>query len=154
METYDFMRNLGERVNKVNALYYKWAKLNGMTYNRLAVLYVAYKNDLCSQKHICLEWTLPKQTVNTTCKELQQESYILQIKNENNKREICISLTEKGRKFAKPIVEKLLAIESKVIGHIGSENAKEFLRLFNLFCDDMEKEFANSFKEDKNENKG
>lgn len=40
METYEFMRVLGERSNRVDRLYYKWAKAHGFSYNVLAVLLI------------------------------------------------------------------------------------------------------------------
>ncbi len=44
METYEIMRVLGERSNRLDRLYYKWARAHGFSYNVLAVLYVAYKD--------------------------------------------------------------------------------------------------------------
>lgn len=88
MEPYEFMKSMGERANRVNQIYAAWAKRHGMNYNILAVLYTTYNNDQCSQKFVCEEWCLPKQTVNTTCRDLIASGIITQVQSTEDKREI------------------------------------------------------------------
>lgn len=141
METYEFMKTMGKRTNRVNQIYSDWARAYGINYNILSVLYTAYKNDKCSQKYICEQWCIPKQTVSTTCKDLMERGIITQAQNAEDKRASDLSLTEKGRKFAEPIVGELLNIESRVLDRMGKENVMKFFDLYRIYVEDIEIEF-------------
>jgi len=142
METYEFMKRTGERANKINRIYADWAKAHGVNYNVMAVLYTAYNNDKCSQKYICEQWSVPKQTVNTTCKDLTASGIIEQAQSTGDKREICISLTEKGKAFATPLVTELLEIENRILGSMGQEQITRFFDLLMTYAETVEKEFS------------
>ncbi len=142
METYEFMKRTGERTNKINRIYADWAKMHGANYNVMAVLYTAYHNDKCSQKYICEEWSVPKQTVNTTCRDLTASGIIEQVQSTGDKREICISLTEKGKAFANPLVSELLEIENRILGSMGQDRIAQFFDLLMTYAETVEKEFA------------
>lgn len=148
METYEFMKTMCERANRVDQVYATWAKQHGVNYNILAVLYTAYKNDKCSQKFICQEWCLPKQTVNTTCRTLIADGIIIQIPSLGDKREICISLTEKGRQFAEPIVTELLGIESRVLARMGQDDVRQFVDLYHTYVALIESELDPTAREE------
>lgn len=141
-EIYEFMKRTGERTNRTRQVYSNWAKARGVNYNVMAVLYTAYHNDKCSQKYICEEWSVPKQTVNTTCRDLMAAGIIEQSQSTGDKREICISLTEKGKKFATPLVRELLKIEDRILSGMGEENIKLFFNLLVAYTETVEKEFA------------
>lgn len=147
METYEFMRVLGERSNRVDRLYYKWAKAHGFSYNVLAVLYVAYKDSNSSQKVVCEEWSLPKQTVNTVCKDLCSRGYLTLEKSESDGRETRLVLTEAGKKLAEPVVTELIHIETQILESMGADSVKTLLTLFNCFCDEAENRLSASAKE-------
>lgn len=138
MDTYEFMRALGERSNRVNRLYYKWAKAHGISYNVLAVLYVAYKDTESTQKVVAEEWSLPKQTVNTVCKELCENGYLTLQKSPQDGRETKLVLTDYGKEMAKPVVEELINIESQILESMGTNSVNQLLSLFNQFCDEAE----------------
>jgi len=142
METYEFMKRTGERTNKINRIYADWAKRQGVNYNVMAVIYTAYHNDKCSQKYICDEWSVPKQTVNTTCRDLMASGIIEQVQSTGDKREICISLTEKGRAFANPLVTELLEIENRILDSMGQDRIKQFYDLLIAYTETVAKEFA------------
>ena len=114
-----------------------------MTYNVLAVLYTAYNNDGCTQKSICHEWGLLKQTANNTCQNLKRDGIITLTKGVKDKREMNIHLTEKGLAYAEPIIRGLLEIESRVISRLG-ENAQKLMDLYVDYAEKFETEFSNA----------
>lgn len=142
METYEFMKRTGEKTNRIRQIYSVWAKARGVNYNVMAVLYTAYHNDKCSQKYIGEEWSVPKQTVNTVCKELTASGIIEQVQSTDDRRETCISLTEKGKTFADPLVSELLEIENRILGVMGQERIKQFFDLLLAYAETVEKEFS------------
>lgn len=138
METYDFMRILGERRNRVDRLYYRWAKAHGLSYNVLAVLYVSYKDPQSTQTVVSEEWSLPKQTVNTVCKNLCKRGLLTLQKSVKDGRETVLCLTDEGKKLAQPIVNELLAVESQILSRMGEKNSQLLLELYTSFCYEAE----------------
>lgn len=144
MDTYGFTKIMGGiSVTRIRLVYIEWAKRHGLSYNALAVLYTAYNNDGCTQKSICQEWGLLKQTANNTCKILKQSGIITQTQSVKDKREMNIHLTENGLKFAEPIIQGLLAIESQVIAGLG-QNAQQLVDLYVTYANEFEKAFSNA----------
>ena len=141
METYEFMKSTAEPANKLHTVYFLWAKQRGFSYNELSVLYTVYNNGSCSQKRICDEWFLPKQTVHSICKELCRSGMIVLEQSTADKRETSITLTEKGKALAEPIAKELLATEERVLKKMGEERAALFLSLYMEFADCVENEF-------------
>lgn len=141
METYEFMKSTAEPANKLHSVYFLWAKQRGVSYNELSVLYTVYNNGSCSQKRIRDEWFLPKQTVHSVCKELSKSGVIVLEQSDSDKRETNVTLTEKGKALAEPIVKELLAVEDRVLKSMGDERAKLFLSLYEEFASCIENEF-------------
>lgn len=141
METYEFMKSTAEPANKLHSVYFLWAKQRGVSYNELSVLYTVYNNGSCSQKRIRDEWFLPKQTVHSVCKELSKSGVIVLEQSDSDKRETNVTLTEKGKALAEPIVKELLAVEDRVLKSMGEERATLFLSLYEEFASCIENEF-------------
>lgn len=141
METYEFMKSTAEPANKLHSVYFLWAKQKGLSYNELSVLYTVYNNGTCSQKRIRDEWFLPKQTVHSICKELCASGIIVLEQSSSDRRETNVTLTEKGKALAEPIVKELLAVEERVLKKMGEERATLFLSLYEEFACCIENEF-------------
>lgn len=133
----------GISVTRIRMVYIEWAKRHGLSYNVLAVLYTAYNNDGCTQKSICREWGLLKQTANNTCQSLKNAGIITLTKGVKDKREMNIHLTEKGMEFTKPIISGLLEVETRVINRLG-DNARRLMDLYVDYAEKFETEFAKS----------
>lgn len=144
MDTYGFTKIMGGiSVTRIRFVYIEWAKKHGLSYNVLAVLYTAYNNEGCTQKSVCREWGLLKQTANNTCMNLKRAGMITQTRGTKDKREMNIHLTEKGMAFAEPIIRGLLEIETRVINRLG-ENAEKLMELYVDYAEKFETEFANA----------
>ncbi|MDO4894083.1 MarR family transcriptional regulator [Moraxella sp.] len=103
------------------ASYAIFAKKYGISDNELAIFYALWVNEFRTQKQIADEYVLAKQTINTLCKRFEADGLITSIISQNDKREKIISLTDKGKAFAKPIIETLLNLEQKIIDEFGIE---------------------------------
>ena len=141
MNAYEFMKKAGELTSRNQQRYHDFARAHGVNYNTLGVLYTCYINKSCTQKTVTVEWYVPKQTVNTICKELISNGLLKKEKSSSDHRESKISLTEKGEEFAAPIVEKLLAIENGIVGRLGEKGALDFLEKYKEYSDILVKEF-------------
>ena len=142
METYEFMKNGSELFNKIYNNYSLWAKRHGISYNELSVLYTVFNNGKCTQKCICDEWFLPKQTVNSVCKNMIKTVIIIMEQNPMDKRETLISLTPKGRSIAEPITNELLTVEENVMQSMGKEKLIQFMSLYREYALIVEQKFG------------
>ena len=139
-----FMSVLCERDNRIHGLYAVWARKHNINYNILAVLCSVHNQSGCTQKHICDEWCLAKQTVNTTCKELIGMGLLISEQSLTSKRETTLRLTEKGIAFSEPLFEELQKIEERIYAKMGSTKVQKFMELYAEYAELAEAEFEKS----------
>lgn len=106
--------------------YHTWAKRQDINYNQLAVLWSLSYYHSCTQKQICDGWVLPKQTVSGICKRYMDDGLIEWVSSDD-KREKLMSLTEKGKSFAKPIIQRLEQVEMQIFTEFGLERNQHLL---------------------------
>lgn len=112
---------IGDICTKMLASYETFAKQHGISHNELAILYALWVNEKCTQKQIADEHLIAKQTIHTLCKKYEMDGIITITASDTDKREKMLYFTDKGKAFAKPIIEKLLNQENDVIEHFGHE---------------------------------
>lgn len=144
MNSENFMSILCERDNRIHGLYAVWARKKGINYNILAVLCSVYKTQGCTQRHICDEWCLAKQTVNTTCKELIGKGLLTAEQKTTDKRETSLVLTESGYSFVEPICEELNSVEKHIYEALGKEKVDKLLELYLEYAELTEIQFRKS----------
>ena len=146
MSIENFMGTLCEKDNRIHGLYASWAKAKGINYNMLAVLCSVYKHSGCTQRHICDEWCLAKQTVNTTCKELISSGLLVLEQGQNDKRETSLALTDEGKRFVAPIIVELSGIEERIYKKLGSGKVEKLMTLYMEYAALTEAEFEQAIE--------
>ena len=146
MSIQNFMGTLCEKDNRIHGLYASWARVRGINYNILAVLCSVYKNSGCTQRHICDEWCLAKQTVNTTCKELISSGLLVLEQGQNDKRETSLALTDEGKRFVAPIIVELSGIEERIYKKLGSGKVEKLMTLYMEYAALTEAEFEQAIE--------
>ncbi|MGM9648951.1 MAG: MarR family winged helix-turn-helix transcriptional regulator [Butyricicoccaceae bacterium] len=134
---------LGRTMNRVFQLYAKWARKQGVGYHTLAVLYTAYQTGGCTQKYISEDWILSKQTVNTVCRELHAQGYVILEPGQQDRREKLVRLTEAGKQYAVPLIEALEKTEHRVMEQMGEEARAWLTKSCRMFCQLLEAEVEN-----------
>ena len=71
------IRKIMVSINRIDGIYYQWAKRIGLKDNMLALLYALSDGNLHSQKQISEEWLIPKTTINTVIQECIQKDYVV-----------------------------------------------------------------------------
>ncbi len=117
---------------KITQLYYDYAKSYGIRYNSFIVLYVLYLDQSSTQKKICKQTGLPKQTVNTIIKHYLQRGDI-EFTECFNKREKLLQFTDKGKKFAINILSPIFNIEERVLLRMGEEKCQYIIHDMEVF---------------------
>lgn len=120
-------------VNLIDGIYEIAAKQSGIKYNLLALLYALDDGAPHSQKEICQHWCIPKTTVNTIVQECVRRGYIT-LDAGGGTKEKYICLTEQGRAYAKPILERLYAMEERAMEKTLAQYPVEFVPAVEEFA--------------------
>lgn len=118
---------------RIVELYADWAKQEGLSYNKLAVIMTIFYGEKATQREICSEWALPKQTVSTICKGFEQTGLITYTAGTEDNREKYMALTAKGLATYRPVMEKLQAVEFYALQKMGDEKVALMLACMEQF---------------------
>ena len=121
MNARQFFYNFGKAIYHVDSFYDEFAKQSNVSSALLWVLYALNDGQPHTQIEISTEWELPKTTVNTVIKELQQNGYVELIPIKGKRREMSIALTETGKEYADRILSDLYKKEAEVYKALSSE---------------------------------
>lgn len=121
MNARQFFYNFGKAIYHVDSFYDEFAKQSNVSSALLWVLYALNDGQPHTQIEISTEWELPKTTVNTVIKELQQNGYVELIPIKGKRREMSIALTEAGKEYADRILSDLYKKEASVYGTLTPE---------------------------------
>ena len=127
----NILEQIGDVCTQVNLSYAVFAKNHHINANELVIFYTLWTQEQVTQKYIADKYHLAKQTINSLCKRLETDGFIASNVKENNKREKVISLTDKGKAFAQPIIVPLLKQEGQVIDEFGIERLVFLLNEMN-----------------------
>lgn len=119
----------------LNDLYEEWAGEHGLSSFSLFVLDSLYgKENGCTQKQICTDWMLPKQTVNSILKCFEEKGYIESRTAEEDKRKRLIVLTNEGNAYGEHIIRELRELEERIMERMGKEKREAMNAGAFLFC--------------------
>ena len=114
MNSRSFFYEFGKCLYGVDGFYAEYAKKFDVKENLLWILYALNDGKQHSQKEICDSWDLPRSTVNTIMKELETDGYVSLSQIKGEKRELNVSLTDKGQIYAEELLAELYEIEKRV----------------------------------------
>ena len=95
----------------------------------------------CTQKEICADWYENKQTINSATKKLIEEGYIDIAPSPENFREKLLTLTEKGKLFAKRTVDKFINAEKRAFEKLTEEEQEFAISISEKYCELLKEEF-------------
>lgn len=126
---------LGKHITEMDDMLERWMEKLGVGYNHFAVLYelANAENEQCTQKMICDEWYLPKQTVFNICKEYREKGWIEFFESPNDKRERIMRLTEAGKQQAEPVYRATITLFERAFKTFGKQKTTQMFTLMNEF---------------------
>lgn len=139
-ENFKEIRQLMLATNKIDGVYYFFAKKLGINENKLAVLYALDDGNPHSQKQICEEWLIPKTTISTIIKELEAEGYLTLVVGSHTK-EKTICLTDKGVVYVKNIMKEVYEAEQAAMEKTVEKFSSDFVTAMGYFSDCLCNEF-------------
>ncbi|AWI51430.1 MarR family transcriptional regulator [Actinobacillus porcitonsillarum] len=118
---------LVELAAKLSGIYAAVAKQHQLTLNELHFLYSIGRYGATSPTAIGDKWSLPKQTVTSVCKQLDQKGFLIFMPDETDKRSKLIDLSERGKHFIDPIIARLTEAELQVSQQFGMVDFEKLL---------------------------
>lgn len=117
----------------IEMIYDDYARFNGISYTTLYVLHTISQFENCTQKKICENSLLPKQTVNNIVKNLLNKNYIKLSVSPVNHREKVINFTEDGKKYAYPMLSYVEKAECEAMNALTPLQQKEFMNAIKIY---------------------
>ena len=121
MNSRSFFYDFGKALYRLDSLYDEFAKQSNVSSALLWVMYALNDGKPHTQIEISSDWQLPKTTVNTVIKEIQQSGYVELVPIKGKRREMSIVLTESGKKYADSILSEIYKREAVVYKSLASE---------------------------------
>jgi len=114
----------------IERLYNQYAKTLGMTYQGLTILDAIYHSpENCTQKSICEQTHLPKQSVNVVIRFLWEQGFVTLHELANDRRNKEIRLTPAGKDYAGEAIGKIIRAEQKVFGQLPYAERRQIIEL-------------------------
>lgn len=126
--------NLGKKISEIDERIDALIAKTGLSYSEFAVLYTLAKDGRSTQKKISEEWLIPKQTVFNVCKDFRQKGLVQPSEQSADKRERAMSLTQKGRDAADPIVHATMSWASGYLLGLAKKTPRSYFRCWSAFA--------------------
>lgn len=117
----------------IEMVYDDYARSNGISYTTLYVLHAISQFEDCTQKKICENTLLPKQTVNNIIKNLFDKGYINLSVSPTNHRVKIISFTKEGQEYAYPMISHIEKAECEAMESLSPSEQKEFMNSIKMY---------------------
>lgn len=137
---------LGQHISEMDNLVELWVEKLGLSYNHFAVLYslANAQEGQCTQKQICEEWYLPKQTVFNICKAYREKGWLEFSEGQSDKREKIMRLTVEGKQQAEPVYQATTAMFEQVFEAFGKKKTTQLFSLMNEWNQVCEREMKSA----------
>ena len=120
-QTQQLHNNVNHAIIKCRGVYSQWAKLTGVSYNRMLVFYTIRDYGYCTQKQMCDQYLLPRQTINNIVAALCREGLLTEDPARRQGREKAYILTKAGVDYSAHHLASLNAVEDRAAQIFGKE---------------------------------
>ena len=134
-QTKVILRDVNRSVIRYRGFYARWAALHRLNYHEMLVLYTINESGFCTQKQLCDDYLLPRQTIHNVISRMRRASLLCVSPEHSRGREKAFVLTEDGRQYAAPLMQDLNAVENTAIKALGTDNLKQLAELLNSYRD-------------------
>ena len=127
-ESLKLLAEVNRAIIQFRGLYAAWAKAHGISYHELLVLYTIRDQGYCTQKQICDNYLLPRQTMNHVFLDLRQRGLLEQSSTHCIGREKAFVLSDQGKQYARPLLDGLNRVELQILETFGKENIRSMVK--------------------------
>lgn len=130
----NYFDSLAELTARFSQIYSHYAKDYELTLNELRFLYHLGVHGETTPTEIGTKWALPKQTVTSLCKQLDNKGYLEFAPDENDKRGKIIRLSPKGAEITHLFSSRITNVEIQTANDFGIEK----FQLLNRYFGDLQ----------------
>lgn len=136
----EYLSRLNNLFKENDEIYRNAAKRVGLPDCAFWIFYILREDsikkegNILTQSEICSTMYLPKQTVNSAMKKLENDGYI-RLFNTNDRRSKQVSLTPKGMALAENTVDRIIEKETDALAGMAADEKETFLRLYQKYND-------------------
>lgn len=131
-KTEQILNDVNRAIIQFRGVYSEWSKRHHISYNEMLVLYTIREFGYCTQKQICDNYLLPRQTINNVITRMREANLLVLNKEKSERREKAFSLTAEGEKYAAEFLQSLNCIEEQAIDIMGR---KKIAQMTELICE-------------------
>ena len=122
------LREYNRIFKAMNEVYRDAALKLGLSNSAFDILYAIYElGDDCLQRDICQTTFIPKQTIHSSIRNLEQEGYLLLTPGRG--RSMHINLTAKGQELLESTIYPMVELEDQAFSCMTPEERQQMLRL-------------------------
>lgn len=134
------LKRLNHLQCEMSVVYHEMSHLCSLSDSTMQILYTIcnFDEESCLLHDICRLTGLPKQTINSALRKLENEDIIfLETANAKNKR---VFLTQKGKQLSSETAEKIIDAENRILADWGPETSEQYLALNERYLKCLQKE--------------
>ena len=132
-ETQLLLNDVNRAIIKFRGIYSEWSKKHNISYNEMLVLYTIRENGYCTQKQICENYLLPKQTVHHVVASMVRAGWLLLEPSIRSGREKRLVPTARGWERIRQVMEPLTRLETDAVERMGRKEVAEMVRLMERY---------------------
>lgn len=121
-------------------LYAEISRKSGISFTQMIILYHLEHIKDVTQKNLCNDLALPKQTVNTILSNWKKEGILEFYFTSGNQKNKYIRLTSKGIIYLNKSLDNVHKIEEKVMRLMGPSNMEALIKTNNLYTELLKEE--------------
>ena len=130
MSFLEFIRTYNGQYKESNELYHRLARHFGLSDSAFWILYTLRESEgPVSQKQLCQELYLSKQTVNSALKNLEEVGYLRLESAPDSRKNKEIHLTDAGEELLRRTADPVFAMEERAFCRLTEEEREAILRL-------------------------
>ena len=119
----------------------------GSQSTELWIMYALDDGNPHSQKQICDVWGFPRTTLNTIIKKYEAAGYLTLCLIPGKRREMQICLTEKGKAYAKKILDVVYRAENRAMEETLKQYSAEFISALVYFEQSLKLSFEKELEQ-------
>ena len=109
----------------------------GMRYSYRHVLKPLIENESLTQLELVNITKLKAPTISITLRNMEREGIVSRQKNDNDRRETHVTITEKGKKMYKKVLVALAKAEKITLNGLTDKELKSMRAIMNKMCDNL-----------------
>lgn len=146
----NLLEQMNRRFNECNALYHELAVHYGVSDTVFWLLYSLYNSsEPQTQNHLCMEWNLPKQTMNSAVASMVRQGLLELEPAPGRYSGKLLHLTPAGRELAAKTAKPVYSAEQAALEQLGMAEAEHFVRLGQEHLNAIRTEFNKILQQEK-----